>query len=103
MRGMGHCDAIESVTFRHEEGNEGGKIGVKRGNRGFYGGKLLKRKGEDLWGLPQERGVTDRSGPGLETRETWGNPPAHTETRTPCNYRFSGAASDSLLTETGWY
>jgi hypothetical protein len=45
MRGVGHVDAIESVTFRHAEGNEGEKIGVKRGIGGFYGGKLLKRQG----------------------------------------------------------
>ena len=47
MRGMGHCDAIESVTFRHEEGNEGEKIGVERGIGTFYGAKLLKRQGTD--------------------------------------------------------
>src|SRR5271163_273797 len=29
MRGVGHGDAIEFVTFRHAEGNEGEKIGVK--------------------------------------------------------------------------
>ena len=46
MRGMGHSDAIESVTFRHEEGNEGEKNGVERGNGGFYGAKLLKKQGE---------------------------------------------------------
>jgi hypothetical protein len=45
MRGVGQVDAIESVTFRHAEGNEGEKIGVKRGIRGFYGVKSLKRKG----------------------------------------------------------
>jgi hypothetical protein len=43
MRGVGQIDAIESVTFRHAEGNERKKIGVKRGNGGFYGAKLLKR------------------------------------------------------------
>jgi hypothetical protein len=48
MRGVGHIDAIESVTFRHAEGNEGEKIGVKRGIAGFYGGKLLKRQGRAL-------------------------------------------------------
>src|SRR5208337_1122813 len=46
MRGMGQTDAIESVTFRHEEGNEGWKNGVKRGNRAFYGANLLKRQGD---------------------------------------------------------
>src|SRR3979411_1331608 len=46
MRGMGHSDPIETVTFKHEEGNEGEKIGVKRGIAAFYGGKLLKRQGE---------------------------------------------------------
>src|SRR5580700_7803903 len=52
MRGVGQIDAIESVTFRHEEGNEGEKNGVKRGNAGFFGGKLLKRQG---WILLQAR------------------------------------------------
>ena len=37
MRGVGQIDAIESVTFRHEEGNEGEKNGVKRGNQAFFG------------------------------------------------------------------
>ena len=54
MRGVGHIDAIESVTFRHAEGNEGEKIGVKRGTGGFYGGKSLKRQGR--W-QPREQGV----------------------------------------------
>jgi hypothetical protein len=45
MRGMSHSDPIETVTFKHEEGNEGEKIGVKRGTAAFYGGKLLKRQG----------------------------------------------------------
>jgi hypothetical protein len=45
MRGMSQSDAIESVRFRHVEGNEGKKNGVKRGNGGFFGGKLLKRQG----------------------------------------------------------
>jgi hypothetical protein len=43
---MGHSDAIESVTVTHEEGNEGEKIGVKRGFGAFYGAKLLKRQGQ---------------------------------------------------------
>jgi hypothetical protein len=43
---MGQFDAIESVTFRHEEGNEGKKIVVKRRIGGLFGGKLLKRKGQ---------------------------------------------------------
>jgi hypothetical protein len=47
MRGVGEIDAIESVTFRHEEGNEGEKIGVERGNGAFYGAKLLKKQGTD--------------------------------------------------------
>jgi hypothetical protein len=46
MRGVGQTDAIESVTFRHEEGNERGKIGVERRNGAFYGCKLLKKKEE---------------------------------------------------------
>jgi hypothetical protein len=45
MRGMGQSDPIETVTFKHEEGNEGEKIGVKRRIRAFYGGKLLKIQG----------------------------------------------------------
>jgi hypothetical protein len=43
---MGHSDPTETALVTHQEGNEGEKNGVKRGNRGFYGGKLLKRKGE---------------------------------------------------------
>jgi hypothetical protein len=46
MRGMGHDDAIESMTFRHAEGNEREKNRVKRGNGGFFGAKLLKRRGK---------------------------------------------------------
>ncbi len=45
---MGHSDPIETVAFKHEEGNEGEKIGVKRRIGAFYGGKLLKRQGEGL-------------------------------------------------------
>jgi hypothetical protein len=37
---------METGPVTHQEGNEGEKNGVKRGNGGFYGGKLLKRKGE---------------------------------------------------------
>jgi hypothetical protein len=55
MRGMGHFDAIESVTFRHEEGNEGGKIGVKRLFQAFYGAKLLKRKDTHSFITPRRR------------------------------------------------
>jgi hypothetical protein len=51
MRGVGQIDGIESMTFRHVEGNEGEKIGVKRGNVAFYGAKLLKRQEEDGLGL----------------------------------------------------
>jgi hypothetical protein len=47
MREMGHTDLIESVKVTHEEGNEGEKIGVKRGIVAFYGAKLLKRQGTD--------------------------------------------------------
>jgi len=46
MRGVGHTDAIESVTFKHAEGNEGEKIAVERRNPAFFGGKLLKRLGQ---------------------------------------------------------
>jgi hypothetical protein len=45
MRGVGQIDVIESVTFKHEEGNEGEKMGVERAFGGFFGGKLLKRQG----------------------------------------------------------
>jgi hypothetical protein len=48
---MGHNDPIETVVVRHEEGNEGEKIGVKRGIGAFYGGKLLKRWGEVMRGI----------------------------------------------------
>src|SRR5713101_1000140 len=51
MRGIGHSDPIETVTFKHEEGNEGEKTGVKRGIGAFYGGKLLKRQGGDGSGV----------------------------------------------------
>jgi hypothetical protein len=66
MRGMGHSDPIETVTFKHEEGNEGVKIGVKRRIGAFYGGKLLKRQGEYLVRHREffrrlEDGVTDAS------------------------------------------
>jgi len=47
MRGVGQIDAIESVTFRHAEGNEGEKIGVKRRFGAFYGAKLLKKQGDE--------------------------------------------------------
>ena len=50
MRGMGHSDPIETVAFKHEEGNEGEKIGVKRGIGAFYGRKLLKR--QERWTDP---------------------------------------------------
>jgi len=46
MRGMGHDDPIETVILTHAEGNEGEKIGVKRGFGAFYGAKLLKKQGE---------------------------------------------------------
>jgi hypothetical protein len=46
MRGVGQVDLIELMTFRHAEDNEGQKNGVERGNRGFYGGKLLKGRTE---------------------------------------------------------
>jgi hypothetical protein len=44
MHGVAHSDAIETVVFRHEEGNEGQKNRVKRGNKAFCGAKLLKKK-----------------------------------------------------------
>ena len=47
MRGMSHIDPMETATVRHAEGNEGEKIGVKRGFGAFYGAKLLKRKEGD--------------------------------------------------------
>jgi hypothetical protein len=42
---MGHDDPIETVILTHAEGNEGEKIGVKRGFGAFYGAKLLKKQG----------------------------------------------------------
>jgi hypothetical protein len=57
---MGHSDPIETVTFKHEEGNEGEKIGVKRRIAAFYGGKLLKRQGR--WTGRHLSGVEDSSG-----------------------------------------
>jgi hypothetical protein len=44
MRRVSQIDATETVVFRHEEGNEREKNGVKRGFGGFFGAKLLKRK-----------------------------------------------------------
>jgi hypothetical protein len=46
---MGHSDPIETVAFKHQEGNEGVKIGVKRRIAAFYGGKLLKIQGRCAW------------------------------------------------------
>jgi hypothetical protein len=43
---MSQVDPIEGERVRHAKGNEGEKIGVERGNGGFYGAKLLKGKGE---------------------------------------------------------
>jgi hypothetical protein len=46
MPRVGQSDAIESVMFKHEEGNEGKKIRVKRGFWTLYGtAKLLKKQG----------------------------------------------------------
>jgi hypothetical protein len=45
MRGLGHCDAIESAPLNHQEANEGKKKGVKRRFAGFYGPKSLKNQG----------------------------------------------------------
>jgi hypothetical protein len=50
IRGVGQIDAIESVPFRHQEGNEGKKNEVKRGIGAFCGGKLLKRQGDGCAG-----------------------------------------------------
>jgi hypothetical protein len=65
MRGTGHSDPIETVAFKHEEGNEGEKIGVKRGILAFYGGKLLKRQGRAS--VPR-CGDTSWVGPSLRRR-----------------------------------
>jgi hypothetical protein len=62
MRGMGHSDPIETVNLTHEEGNEGEKIGVKRGFGAFYGAKLLKR-----WGAKGARLREDREETGYPT------------------------------------
>jgi len=74
MRGMGQIDAIESVTLRHVEGNEGEKNGVKRGNRAFFGGKLLKRQGRNRFriGIVPEREFTVWRVQLVENRETCG-------------------------------
>ena len=59
---MGHSDPIETVALKHEEGNEGVKIGVKRRIAAFYGGKLLKRQGEGLISaLSGHTGFSNRS------------------------------------------
>jgi hypothetical protein len=63
MRGMGHSDPIETVAFKHEEGNEGEKTGVKRGIGAFYGGKLLKRQGEGRSGVGTIRYVLTLDSP----------------------------------------
>jgi hypothetical protein len=59
---MGHSDPIETVTFKHQEGNEGEKIGVKRGIAAFYGGKLLKRQGRGERTNTAESGTSLRAG-----------------------------------------
>jgi hypothetical protein len=46
MHGLGYIDAIEIVNLRHQQGNEGKKMGVKRLIGGFFGAKLLKRQEE---------------------------------------------------------
>ena len=66
MRGMGHADPMETALVTHQEGNEGEKNGVKRGNGGFYGGKLLKRKGAN--GGSQGRKVA-LTGPSLLSQQ----------------------------------
>src|ERR1700722_8766642 len=48
MRGLAHIHPIESAIVRHEEGNEGEKIGVKRRFAAFYGAKLLKIMGSKI-------------------------------------------------------
>ena len=65
MRGIGHSDPIETVAFKHEEGNEGEKIGVKRRIGAFYGGKLLKIQGggTDLATHPAQRLFQTDRGP----------------------------------------
>jgi hypothetical protein len=66
MRGMGHADPMETALVTHQEGNEGEKNGVKRGNWGFYGGKLLKRKGEMVAAGEKNVALT---GPGLLSQQ----------------------------------
>src|ERR1035438_8768118 len=56
MRGVGHIDAIESMTFRHAEGNEGWENGAERGNWAFCGCKLLKRRGDIPCGAHEPSG-----------------------------------------------
>ncbi len=80
MRGVGQADAIESVTFRHEEGNEGEKNRVERGNAGLFGVKLLKRQGGSLPGLClsspsfMATSLTSAQAVGLSITETVGEP-----------------------------
>src|SRR5208337_3912030 len=81
MRGMGQTHAIESVTFRHEEGNEGWKNGVKRGNRAFYGANLLKRQGDRVDSSPSSpssQSLVIRQAftkPGRRSQPPWAAPP----------------------------
>jgi hypothetical protein len=79
---MGQSDPIETVTFKHEEGNEGEKIGVKRRIAAFYGGKLLKRQGR--W---TDSGVEIFSG---------GSSPERPD-RSPENCRRSGAGRGTVI------
>jgi hypothetical protein len=67
MHGVAHHDAIETVVFRHEQGNEGVKIVVKWGYAAFSGSKLLKRQGDAprLLALVCDLGVTWNCRPGL--------------------------------------
>jgi hypothetical protein len=57
MRGVCQTDAIESVTFKHAEGNEGEKIAVERRNGEFVGSKLLKKQGTGLVARPKGPGM----------------------------------------------
>jgi hypothetical protein len=57
MRGVCQSDAIESVSFKHAEGNEGEKIAVERRNGEFVGSKLLKKQGTASVGEPQNPGI----------------------------------------------
>jgi hypothetical protein len=85
---MGHSDPMEMAQVTHQEGNEGEKNGVERGNRGFYGGKLLKRLGGNAGSQREKRRskeiLTNSLGPGAP------------HPCVPCGSRFLPALSQNF-------